>query len=166
MKNTLIKFGDTVQPSVVSSQIIESIKEGNLDPLQVAVAFKRIQKIMDAVCGTKGDKVVKDAISIETQRYATKGKAPAFGAMVEYTATYTKYDYSLCNHSELQELNRIVNSCKARIKQIETELRSVPVEGESKTILELPKLVYETASEVVDVYPPSKKQTMGTKIFV
>ncbi len=86
--------------------------------------------------------------------------------MVEYTSTYTKYDYSLCNHPELQELNRIVNSCKARIKQIETELRSVPVEGESKTVLELPKLVYETASEVVDVYPPSKKQTMGAKIFV
>lgn len=166
MKNTLIKFGDTVQPSVVSSQIIESIKEGDLDPLQVAVAFKRIQKIMDAVCGTKGDKEVKDAIAVETQRYSTKGKVPAFGAMVEYCPTYTKYYYSKCNHPEWDELTKIIRNCKARLKELEGELRKLPPEGEEQIIPKLPKLVYEISAEIVHVDSPTKSQTWGTKIFI
>ena len=166
MKNPLIKFGDTVQPSVVSSQIIESIKEGDLDPLHVAVAFKRIQKIMDAVCGTKGDKEVKDAISVETQRYSTKGKAAAFGAMVEYCPTYTKYDYSKCNHPEWDELTRIVRNCKARLKELEGELRKLPPGGEEQIIRKLPKLVQEISAEIVHVDSPTKSQTWGTKIFI
>jgi hypothetical protein len=164
--SNLVKIGEDVKPAIIANNIIDKINNGELDPLRVAVAFKRVEKIINAVCGTKGDKDVKNAIAVEVQKYATNGKAPAFGAMVEYASTYTKYDYSVCNHSEYNELARIITTCKARMKEIEKELRSVPVEGREKPITQMPSLNYYESGEVVDLYPPTKHQTMGAKIFV
>tara|TARA_R110000850_G_scaffold95734_1_gene200822 strand:- start:41 stop:535 length:495 start_codon:yes stop_codon:yes gene_type:complete len=164
MKSPLIKFGDTVKPSIVSNQIIEGIKEGDLDPLQVAVAFKRIQKIMDTV---KNDKEIKEAITQETLKHTTgKEKISAFGAMIEYAATYTKYDYKSCNNPELEEYNRILIICKARIKDLEKELQNAPEGGIDIIIETEPKLNIVASGEIVKVFPPTKSQSFGTKIFV
>tara|TARA_R100000655_G_scaffold77867_1_gene117159 strand:+ start:17488 stop:17982 length:495 start_codon:yes stop_codon:yes gene_type:complete len=164
MSDDLIKFGNNVEVSEVSNQIIDNIIDGNLDPLHVAISFKRIQKVIDSV---KNNTEIKEAINRETLKYTTGNeKRPAFGAMVEYAPTYTKYDYKACNHPELEEYNKILIICKARIKELEKELQSAPSGGVDIIVETEPKLDIVSSGEVVKVYPPTKKQTFGTKIFV
>jgi len=164
MKSPLIKFGNDVKPAIVSNQIIEGIKQGDLDPLHVAISFKRIQKIMDTV---KNDKEIKDAITEETLKHTTgKEKIPAFGAMIEYAPTHTKYDYRSCENPELEAYNRIITICKARVKEIEKEMQNIPENGREIVIEREPMMQMRASGEIVKVFPPTKSQSFGTKIFV
>lgn len=171
MENKLINFSTQMNPEVIADQIVKAINDGNLNPLEAAVGLKKLEKVIEQVfSSSKGDKDARDARDKETQLFAPKGKAQAFGATVEYVATSTSYDYSLCGHVEYDELARIATIVKARMDKIQKELVKLAPSTEENpnevVIRTVPVLKEMPYGEVVNLEPPTKRVTMGTKITV
>jgi hypothetical protein len=78
-----------------------------------------------------------------------------YGAKFEKTSVYTTYDFSLCNDSELVELNKKQEEISKKVKDREEFLKGLK---EPITILN------EETGEVNKIYPPVKKTTDGLKI--
>ena len=148
-----------------------AILEGNVDAAKAGVFLKRIGKIAEEVLK---DKLVKEAIETETQKYIANG-GDVFGAKVTYCATYTAYKFNECNHPELNSLYDIKEVIEAKIKQIEEELKLIipkeklgtkfGIESVTKDVVieQTWKLTSVPSGEVATVNPPIKLQSMGLK---
>lgn len=124
------------------------VREGHIDPLAVRVAMKVWEKAF---------KVAESAIAPEVEREAAKyGKSFDFmGAKCEWVPTYTEYDYS--RDVTWATLRDAVEAAVEKRKQREAFL---------KTVKDPMKLVDEETGEVMQIYPPVKKQTEGLKITI
>lgn len=131
--------------------IISNIKNGILlgfiDPLQLAVKLKAIEKLNEL----RKDPVISEAILKEAQRYGEKSFR-AFGAKIETRMTGVKYDYKGTNFSRWTELNFQKNRIEEQLKKIEEMLKTIPPEG----------IVWAETGEMV--YAPAK--TGSTSVII
>ena len=164
-KVPLIRFTRAMVPQTIADSIIRGINEGVLDPLEVAVGFKKLKKVIDKVFDSKqGNKDCREARDEQAKLYAPKGTADAFGAKVAYTATNTSYNYKASMNTKYNKLARIAKQVKAEMDDIQKMLLKLPEAGEEITIDEMPMLTWEASGELITIYPPEKKQSFGTKI--
>lgn len=136
---------------VFTDQVIEAVKGGNANPLQVRawkkfneLAFERIDKETQAEQLREADKYPGD-------------KFEAFGCTMQKGDVRTEYDYLACGDPIYIRLQSILDSAKEQLKQREAFL---------KTIKSPMPIIDESTGEVVTINPPIKRSTPGLKISV
>jgi hypothetical protein len=138
--------------------IVNSILETSNDPLTAVAALKRIEKALEVVMK---DDDLKDHLLSEYRKYGDKPMTKG-NAIISYGSTYTDYDYKSSGHLEYNALLLIVDTCNARMKSIEKDLRNIKQKRdmEFRFIPELREVEYD---EVATVHPPGKFQKFGFK---
>ena len=92
-------------------------------------AHVRLTKVSKAITDVLKDSDYKDTIGEAQQKIADLQKAKKVtveGAEIAYGATYTKYDFSECNHPVHKYILDIEAKFKDLRKEIEDELKSIP----------------------------------------
>lgn len=163
LQNQEVKVKDTV------ATIKDNLLDGNLDGVKVGIVLKKLAKISDELLK---DPEVKDAIYKDSVKYLGE---TILGGKISESATSTWYDFSICEHPELNQLYEIQTAVKERIKQLEEELKLlIPKDQKIKTgvfgvqatkkpiVVEYYyNLSQEPSGEIIECDPPIKRQSMG-----
>lgn len=158
------------------------------DILKVRVQLARLEEAMKKAHDTIE---IKDVLRKATLDLVDEtNKVNIDTAEITYTSTYTEYDFTVCNHPELNFINALIAAFKERKKQIEEELKLISEpKPMNRGTLEEPKIemvggtkhvvvddsiiniiqgvidsTQIVSGEVVEVGRPRKNQTMGIKI--
>ena len=126
-----------------ADQIVQSLDNGEVNPLDLKLAFKAIEDLGKKVKGTLDTHLVEEA-SKYTKTFMYKGSE--FNTM----EAGVKYDYSVCGHTEYNELTAEMIRIDKRMKEIEEDLKGI--KG-SRTE------VNEDTGEIIKLYPPKKTST-------
>lgn len=130
---------ETAGVAVLAQNAIQAVLEGEVDPI---TAHINVSKMELAIKQFKADDRVRDVTLRELWKY---GKKQSFGdCTLEEAEAGTRYDYSECGDSRLEELYAMRQALDADIKEREAFLKSIPPSGVADV---------ETG-EVV--YPPAK----------
>jgi hypothetical protein len=176
----LLDVRQPVDTKDIINGILDNIKSGNVNALEAFTVVKRMKKVSEAVLE---DKVIKEMADKEFDKYQGEikgGKSlQRYGASISRSAVHTYYDFSGCNHDELNAWYEIVKAAEQRIKQIEEELKllvpkddykpgTIPglgIQNTSKQVVfeKLPKLTMEDYVEVGQVEAPRKVQQIGLR---
>jgi len=134
-----------------SDQVIESVKNGEVDPLKVLVQMKALEKASGRIT-----KEIKDNCMNAADKYP--GNSFEFmGNTIQKLDVHTEYDFKACEDSEWFRLDNLITDLKSKQKVRERFLRSL---GEPTTILD------ESSGEITKIYPPIKKTTTGLKLTI
>lgn len=155
----------------VAQELIYQIKEGNIDPIQTFIALKRV-KAVEELCldSQKGDKELREIILKSVSAAIDKGKnITMFGAELSTRAVSTRYDFSECGDSVLNELYAIETRVKNAIKTRETEIKAIVPADSNKLGLQtrkivqtgMPSLTWDENEWEENINPPIKYQTEG-----
>jgi hypothetical protein len=136
---------------IFSDQIIESVKNGETNPLKVRVWIKTMEEILERV-----KKETEEAQLTEANKWSEK-KFEYAGAIIEKAPVKTDYDYSICNDGEWNSLNAELESIKAKKAQRESFL---------KALTRVETIIDKETGEVVEIRPPNKKVKDGLKISI
>lgn len=149
---TLRLFASTqTQIDVFSDSIIQSVKEGEVNPLEVLIQIRALQKVSDRVLKEINDNLLK-----ESDKYS-ETSFDFMGAKIEKAELGTKHDYAACGDTEYEMMDAQMNSLKQRIKEREEFLKSIKQDI---------TLVDQFTGEIVTVHPPTKKSTSGLKVTI
>lgn len=136
---------------VFSKQLIESVQNGEVNPLELNAAFKAMEEIM---------KQVREAITEnqlrEAERYSEKIFS-AFGCRIEKAEVGVSYDYSICGDPIYNQRAQILEAAK---KQLDERVEFL------KALKEPLTLVDDESGEVATVRPPLKKGSQGLKFSI
>jgi hypothetical protein len=144
-----------LQPSIETSNhlanaIIETVLNGNINPLDLPVKKKCIEMALDQAM--KNEKVQE--VLIEEIRKHGK-HADHFGAKLEVMEAGTKYHYEGCGDTEWEMLDARLRSIKNDLTEREKFLKTVPKDG---LIVTDPH-----TGDTVTIYPPTKTSTTTIK---
>jgi len=139
-KESIKLFGDN---------IIDQVKEGNADPLRIAA----LTRSMEAIAKYVNDNL-KDNQKNEAQKYGDKPFI-LHGCEMQYTSVKTEYDYTTSDDPIWKYLKENITSLTSQLKQREEWLKTM---GKPENI--------QHEDELVTIYPPMKKTTMGLKVSI
>lgn len=134
-----------------SKQLVESVKSGNSDPLELIVQLHALTKVYELVREEIEDNINKAADKYSEKRFAING------AFVEKAELGTKYRYETSKDIEWERLNTDFETAKARKSEREDFL---------KTLREPMTLVNQETGEVYTVKPPLKTSKTGVKFYL
>jgi hypothetical protein len=134
-----------------SKGIIEAVKEGRDNPIKILVMLRALEAVSEMV-----REEIDENIGREADNYSEK-KFEAFGALVEKTDVYTKYNYDTSHDIEWEQLNSEFETIKRRKTERETFLKSLK---------EPLTLVNPDTGEVYNIRPPFKKSKAGVKVYI
>ena len=140
------------QRTEIVSQVINSIREGIIEPLDVHVKVKAAE---DLIKQLTSDEVYKNEVLDAASRYGGKS-FEAFNAKFQVKETGVKYDYSNCNDSYLNDLQQQYDSIGEKIKERQKMLQTLPQEG----IL----FTDQTSGDTYTIYPPAKSSTTSVAV--
>jgi hypothetical protein len=132
--------------SFVTKKVNECLM-GELNPLTLKIQVAMIGKALDQI-----NDATKEMQLLEAQKYGAKSFEYQ-GAKIEISELGTKYNYSVCNDSEINDLNKELEILKSKIKDRESFLKGI------KEKLD----IVVNGEEVVTLYPPLKTSTTGLK---
>lgn len=136
------------QVSIFSDQLKDSLENGHIDPLELAVYFKAIEETIKQVKATMSKLAVNEA-----EKY---GKSFQFkGAKIDVRENGVKYDYSKSGDIDWERLNSEINSLTSRQEEREDFIKSLKQPMTA---------VYEETGETYTIYPPVKKSTTSIVI--
>ena len=133
---------------VFSMQLINAVKQGEVNALQLKSLFKIIEQVSEIV-----DKATKQNQLKEAELYPEK-KINLFGFEIEKKDVGTKYDYLACGDPVYEQRHAILESAKRQLEERALFLKSLK---ENLTICD------EGSGEVVTVRPPVKTSATGLK---
>lgn len=139
------------QINLFASKVINSVEDGQIDPLKVRVLCNTLKEIAEKIDkGTKENQAVAAALH---------GDKPFsfMGAELHYTATKTEYDFEHCNDSTLDDLEEKLKGYKELVDARKTFL---------KGLTQAMPFVNEKTGEVEVLSPPQKKQSYGVKVTI
>lgn len=119
-----------VKANDIKSGILDSIVMLDDDDFKV-MAHTRLTRLNKAITAVLKDEDYRDTTQEAFQNIANlhnEKKVSIEGAELKYVATFTKYDFSDCNHPVLTFLDRVVERFKGIRKQLETEIKLIPQE--------------------------------------
>ena len=127
------------QVAVFSNQLKDSLENGQVDPLELAVYFKAIEETIKQVKETMSKLAVNEA-----EKY---GKSFEFkGAKIDVRENGVKYDYSKSGDIDWERLNSEINAARSRQEERETLIKSLKKPMTA---------VYEETGETHAIYPPA-----------
>lgn len=139
------------QVDTFSDQVIESVKAGEVNPLEILVQLKAFEKASERII-----KEIKDNLLTEAEKHPEE-KFSFAGADITKADVYTKYDYSVCKDPAYDHLVKIQAQTNEQIKERETFLKGL------KTPL---TTVDEGSGELITLSPPAIKRTPGLKVSI
>lgn len=157
----------TIPHENIAKEIAILIKNGHIDPIQMFLALKRVSKINELCLDSqKGDKELREIILNKVKNTLDGGKSiDIYGANLRIQATGTNYDFSECGDSILNEMYKIQEELKGRIKQREDYIKvAVPADStklgiQSKKIIQegVPTLNWSEDEFEETIFPPIKR---------
>lgn len=136
---------------IFSDQVIQSVKQGETNPLKVRVWIKTMETIISRL---------KSETNHEQLMEADKWGERSFdyaGATITKAEHGTKYDFSKCGDPIWEQRDQILYSAKNQLKEREDFL---------KTIKEPMTIVDDRSGEVVTINPPIKTSTSGLNVTI
>lgn len=131
-----------------SNQLIQAVRNGEVNPLQLKSMFKVMELVSD---------IVSDATKVnqlnEADKYSEK-KFNAYGFEIEKAEVGTKYDYAVCGDPIYNQRAQVLEEAKKLLDERATFL---------KALKEPLTLVDDESGEVATIYPPLKKSQSGLK---
>lgn len=110
------------QIDVFSDGLIQSVKSGEVSPLEVLIQLRAFEKVSDRVL-----KEIRENILTAAEKY--EGNSfEMFGAKLEKSEAGTKYDYAAAGDPIWERLDADANSAIERRKLRETFLRTITAE--------------------------------------
>lgn len=126
------------------NDIIERVREGQADPLQVQLQLKCAEEIIEKVTSNKDYK--RELIDAADKH----GKSFSFqNAKFQRKETGVKYDYSVCNDRQINELLQMQQEIEVKLKERQDFLKSLPEQG----------IEIRVDDELVTIYRPAKSST-------
>lgn len=159
-----------VNHNLVSGNLVEALKSGQLNPIQFHLSLKRMEKIIELV----GKNTAAKDVIVEEVRKNLSGNIKSvkmYGATLSVASTYTWYDFTNCGDIYLTRLKEIEEEIKALVKNREDELKLlIPKDGflgiatATKVIDRMPSLEWTDLGQDCVVTPPVKIQKEGVKV--
>jgi hypothetical protein len=140
-----------VQIDVMSDQLIESVRQGEVNPLEVLVTLKAFEKVADRVL-----KEIRDNFVTESNKYPERIFEFA-GNKIEKAEVGTKYDYSICNDPIYNFRLDISKKANEQLKEREEFL---------KTLKNPMTVVDDDSGEITTITPPFKTYTTSLKVTI
>lgn len=137
--------------ALFSKQIIESVKNGDANALEVLIMLRSLELVSELVRDEIGDNVLTAA-----EKYPEK-KFEAFGAIVSREEVGTKYSYETSKDIEWERLDSEFRTIEAKRKEREAFLRALK---------EPMTAVNEETGEVYRIMPPFKRSKEGVKVWL
>jgi len=134
-----------------SKQIIEAVESGRYNPIDIHLQLKAMDDIIKTITANESYKeALIDAACKEGNKFSRSN------ADLQVTEAGTKYDYSVCNDPEHDQLSTELNELMAKIKERELFLKALPSSGID---------VITKDGEAVKAYPPTKSSTTTIKVI-
>lgn len=134
-----------------SQQLIASVQNGEVNPLQLKALFKAIESVIDKV-----DAEIKENVLTEAGKYPGD-TFNAYGFEIQKGYNGVKYDYLACGDPIYEHRHAMVEQAKSLLDERAAFLRAIKE----------PLLIVDTESgEQATVQPPQKKGTPGLKFFL
>ncbi len=131
-----LKKGELLE---LASKVVQDVNDGLIDGVDVLIMAKKLELFFDALkAGIKGNVQLPQPTDYKKH-----------GAILNEQVMGVKYDYSVCGHQEYDDLISQINPAKARIKQIEDQLKKA-VDG---------KIIDKDTGEEIEVKKPLKSGT-------
>ena len=134
-----------------SDGLIRSVKEGEVNPLEILVMLRAFDKVSKRVLA----EIDRNYLT-EADKYPEK-KFEFAGASIEKVEVGTSYDYTVCCDPIYEEREVAMNTAKTLLDERKEFL---------KALREPITLVIEETGEAVTVRPPLKKSTSGLKVSI
>lgn len=136
---------------VASDQIIQQVKAGERNPVEVKVWVKAVEEVLERV-----KKDIAENVMTEADKYSEK-TFTAYGATITKAEHGTKYDYSGCGDTVWERLDANTKDAAAKQKLREDFLKSLK---EPMTVVD------ENTSEVITIRPPVKTSVSGLNVSI
>lgn len=134
----------------LSSTIIQSITEGQVNPLHILATVKSYEKVFDNI-----KKEVINGCLNEAEKYTEK-EFKAFGVKFTKQEAGVMYDYSGCSHLDYNEVCEKI----AALNQVKKDYEKLLLAIKSMTPM------VSINGEMMEVYPPAKKSTTTLKVNI
>jgi hypothetical protein len=134
-----------------SKLLIQSVKNGDVNPLQLIVQLHALTKIYEEVREEIEENVLKEA-----EKFPEK-VIERFGARIEKSEVGTRYNYSASKDIEWERLDSEFKTIERKRKEREEFLRA---------LREPMTAVNEETGEVYKIMPPFKTSKAGFKIYL
>ena len=140
-----------VQVDVFSDALIESVKSGECNPIEVLIQLRAIAKVSERVLKEINPNLMSEA-----------GKHPGSsfefnGNKIEKAELGTKYNYETCNDPVYKRLTAEANTVISKVKEREAFL---------KTLQGQMTIVDDSTGEVATLSPVLKTSTYGLKVTI
>lgn len=139
------------QIDVFSDQVIESVRQGEANPIEVLVIMKAFEKAQERIL-----KEIREHYVNEASKYP-ENSFEFNGTKIEKAELGTMYNYAVCNDTVLERLECDFNTVKALLDERKNFLQALK---QPLTVVD------ELTGEVVKINPPVKKSTSGLKVFI
>lgn len=140
-----------VEVAKFSKMLIQSVRSGDLNPLQLIVQLHALTKVYEEVREEIEDNVLKEA-----EKYPEK-VIERYGARIEKSEVGTKYSYATSKDIQWEQLDAEFKAIERKRKDREEFLR---------TLKEPLTAVNEETGEVYKIMPPFKTSKAGFKIYL
>jgi hypothetical protein len=149
----LLRLGATSQAQIdsFSDQLIESVKNGEANALEVLVQLKAFEKVSERVIKETKEEQMKEA-----EKWAEK-EFSQYGATISKAPIRTEYDYGVCNDRIYLDLFMKAQQALFLLDERKVFLRSL---RNPMTVVD------DSTGEVSTIQPPLKKVTDGLKISI
>jgi hypothetical protein len=134
-----------------SKLLIQSVKSGDVNPLQLIVQLHALTKVYEEVREEIEENVLKEA-----EKFPEK-VIERFGARIEKSEVGTRYNYSASKDIEWERLDSEFKTIERKRKEREEFLRA---------LREPMTAVNEETGEVYKIMPPFKTSKSGFKIYL
>lgn len=140
-----------VQCDIFSDQIIQSVKSGETDPLEVLVQIRAFERAADRILKELRDNFITAANKYPGNTFELAGNK------LEKAEAGVVYNYAATGDPVWSQCDAIANTAIERRKEREAFLRAVK---EPVTIVD------EGTGEIIKIVPPPKKSTTTIKVTI
>ncbi len=139
------------QIDVFSDQVIESVRNGEANPIEVLVILKAFEKAQERIIKEIRENFVNEASKYPEQSFEFNG------AKIDKAEVGTKYNYSVCCDPIFERLEVDAAKANSDLKERQEFL---------KTLKSPLVTVDELSGEIVKIYPPTKTSTSSLKVSI
>jgi hypothetical protein len=141
-------------------EVMTQLEEGNHNPLQFHVNIKNMEGILKAFTDKKDSPAIAERYSkLLLDEAAKHGKKfELYNAEFQTKEAGTVYDWSVCQDPKIEALLIEQEVLKAKIKERQEFLKTIPNEGIIVTD--------EQTGETITIYKPSKSSTTTVSVTI
>lgn len=137
------------QVAKFSKQLIQSVMDGETNPLELLVLLRALEKTSETVIDC-----IRENINSEAAKFSER-EIEMFGARLEKSEVGTKYDYASTGDVVWETRDSSVKAAESLRKEREAFLR---------TLRQPMTVVDESTGEVTQIKPPLKRSTTFVKV--